>query len=178
MLDLTWRLLREKTHRRFARSAASAVVRTEHAEQLRLMRFSLDEARGWEATFSSSGPDSAVGLLVAQLGDYFARHGGANFLELSMYHPDHGPLVLTIQRAHGKTPAQLKAEAEARVQFQVEAAHAMAEALEESRTKAQIKAAQLHNALYNLVVGCHNGDVRPHPSWAEAAELVAYSHDD
>jgi hypothetical protein len=29
-----------------------------------------------------------------------------------MYHPSHGPLTVTIQRAKGKTPAQLKTEAE------------------------------------------------------------------
>lgn len=54
----------------------------------------------------------ACGLLAASFADQFKRSGAVNFLELQMGHPDLGEFVVSMQRLQGKTPAQLKAEAE------------------------------------------------------------------
>lgn len=39
----------------------------------------------------------------------------ANYVEMTLYHPEVGELVLTLQRASGKTPHQLRREAESRL---------------------------------------------------------------
>lgn len=58
----------------------------------------------------------ACGLLAASFAEQFKDAGAENYLELGFSHPSTGPLQVTIQRTHGKTPAQLKREAEQRLE--------------------------------------------------------------
>jgi len=58
---------------------------------------------------------------VAYIAEYMAQvmgHPGDlnNYMEVTVNHAVAGPMVLTLQRANGKTPHQLKVEAEAEVQ--------------------------------------------------------------
>jgi hypothetical protein len=112
ILDRAGKVFRQWANRRHAQRAVEMVIPNEDAEQLRLMEFKLD-SNTWQAHFGSKrGEESVVAKLVLGIGEYFAQYGGQNYLEFSMYHPSHGPLTVTIQRAKGKTPAQLKTEAE------------------------------------------------------------------
>lgn len=54
----------------------------------------------------------AVQMLAEQFAGQFVGNGVVNFLDLTMVSEETGPLIVTIQRKHGKTPAQLKAEIE------------------------------------------------------------------
>lgn len=88
----------------------------EHADQLKLMEFKVD-THGTDALIASKrGPDSVVAMLAAQIGEYFIKHGGTNYIELSFYNEKLGPMKLHIQRVQGKTPDQLKREAEEALQ--------------------------------------------------------------
>ena len=49
--------------------------------------------------------------LTKGLVKYFKESGGINYVEVGTYHPELGPFVVTVQRKHGKTPAQLTKEA-------------------------------------------------------------------
>jgi hypothetical protein len=55
----------------------------------------------------------ATRLLVASFADTFTESGATNVLEVSFDHPELGRLTVTAQRQEGKTPMDLKAEAEA-----------------------------------------------------------------
>jgi hypothetical protein len=54
----------------------------------------------------------AVYALAGWMAYWFQESGGKNYVELSMYHEDTGPLIFTVQRLHGQTPDQLKKKAE------------------------------------------------------------------
>ena len=54
----------------------------------------------------------AAGLLAAGFAEQFVEAGGVNYVEVSFTHPKTGPLVVTLQRTQGKTPHQLRVEAE------------------------------------------------------------------
>lgn len=51
-------------------------------------------------------------IMTEGLVKYFKECGGVNYVEVGAYHEELGPFVITVQRKHGKTPAQLKTEAE------------------------------------------------------------------
>jgi hypothetical protein len=68
------------------------------------------EARSW-----------LVPIFAGALAEVFDESGGVNFVEWEVMHPDKGPLVMTMQRKWGKTPAQLKTE----VEGELETARAM-----------------------------------------------------
>jgi len=55
---------------------------------------------------------STFGEIVAH---YFNDYGAVNYLECTVMGRDTGPLVLTIQRTMGKTPHQLRIEAESKL---------------------------------------------------------------
>lgn len=111
MFDLTKRLLGHKLQRRHAAQTIDEIIKPEHAEQLKLMEFR-QNATSWDAWFGSErGANSVVEKFVLGIGEYFTKHGGVNFLEFGMYHPELGPMTVSIQRAKGKTPAQLVSEA-------------------------------------------------------------------
>lgn len=55
----------------------------------------------------------ACRLLVASFADTFTESGATNCLEVGFDHPELGRLLVTVQRAEGKTPMDLKAEVEA-----------------------------------------------------------------
>ena len=57
---------------------------------------------------------AAVGAIVEALADCFREAGGVNVVEMKATHADLGPLLVTIQRRDGKTPMDLRAEAEDR----------------------------------------------------------------
>lgn len=114
------------------RQPPSEGIRPEHAEQVALMDFTASGDQ-WSATFASKrGPESAIGALIASVGEYFIKYKGDNYLEQSFYHPKLGPMTLIFQRARGKTPHQLQKEAEA----ERDAARADAEALRQALNEA------------------------------------------
>jgi hypothetical protein len=54
----------------------------------------------------------ACQLFASSFAGQFKGSGAMNFLQVNMEHPEMGAFYVTIQRAEGKTPAQLKREAE------------------------------------------------------------------
>ena len=54
----------------------------------------------------------AVHLLVDSLATQFVESGAHNYIEMQFHSEATGPLLLTLQRVNGKTPHQLRAEAE------------------------------------------------------------------
>jgi hypothetical protein len=62
-------------------------------------------------TLGMSG--NACQILAASFAGQFVGSGAVNFLEARMEHHEIGFFTVTIQRAEGKTPGQIKAEAEA-----------------------------------------------------------------
>ena len=54
----------------------------------------------------------AVQLMVDALVDQFLESGASNYIEMQFHSEATGPLVVTLQRVNGKTPHQLRAEAE------------------------------------------------------------------
>jgi hypothetical protein len=52
-----------------------------------------------------------VQLMVESLAGQFKGSGAVNFLEVSLSHEETGPMLVTLQRLHGETPAQQKAAA-------------------------------------------------------------------
>lgn len=66
----------------------------------------------------------ACGMLAQLFGDQFYESKAINYLELrfdSAKHPELGPLVVTLQRVEGKTPHQLREQAEKAQQAATEA---------------------------------------------------------
>jgi len=57
-----------------------------------------------------------VPLFVGWMAEWFTESGGMNYVEMHVFHLDTGPLVFTMQRCEGKTPHELRQEAEARVE--------------------------------------------------------------
>lgn len=56
-----------------------------------------------------------VSMLGYKLAQFFKDAGGANYVEVMINTPDDekiGPLILTVQRKFGKTPHELRLEAE------------------------------------------------------------------
>lgn len=66
-----------------------------------------DERGGFSMQFEGG----ACALLVHAFAEQFKEAGAINYLEVNFYSDDLGPLSVTIQRANGKTPGQLKSEA-------------------------------------------------------------------
>lgn len=59
-------------------------------------------------------------MLANAFAGQFVGSGATNFLELSFEHPEAGRFTVTMQKVSGKTPGQLKAEAEAKASKLVE----------------------------------------------------------
>ena len=54
----------------------------------------------------------AIQLMVEALATQFVESGAANYIEMQFHSEATGPLLFTLQRVDGKTPHQLRAEAE------------------------------------------------------------------
>lgn len=93
----------------------------------------LQELSVSKGTFEATFEGGAVHLLADALAEQFADSGATNYLEMQFDNDRTGPLVLTMQRLNGKTPAALRREAEA----ERDARQAEAQAL-----SAQLKDAQ------------------------------------
>ena len=57
----------------------------------------------------------AVQALANILAGWFDDHGGVNYVEVQLTNKELGPLLMTVQRLDGKTPHQLRTEAEQRM---------------------------------------------------------------
>lgn len=55
----------------------------------------------------------AAAVLASAFAEQFTSSGGVNYVEVSFMHPATGPICVTLQRVQGKTPHQLRREAEA-----------------------------------------------------------------
>lgn len=64
--------------------------------------------------FSAKFKGEAIGILAEEIAGFFKMNGGPNYLEIEFGSVDDelGPLILTVQRKDGKTPAQLRIDAE------------------------------------------------------------------
>lgn len=58
---------------------------------------------------------AACQMFAAMVAGEFKGAGGINYVQMTMTHPETGPLVLTMQRLAGKTPHALRTEAEAKL---------------------------------------------------------------
>ena len=63
-------------------------------------------------SINASFEGGAVHLLVDSLATQFVESGAHNYIEMQFHSEATGPLLLTLQRVNGKTPHQLRAEAE------------------------------------------------------------------
>lgn len=85
----------------------------------------LVEMRGNEMVLQG-GPAGYFAAYMAEMLEM--RDGGcqpyANYVEMSLTHAKAGPLILTLQRSMGKTPHQLRREAETERDALIEALHA------------------------------------------------------
>ena len=63
-------------------------------------------------SINASFEGGAVHLFVDSLANQFVESGAANYLEMRFHSEATGPLLLTLQRVNGKTPHQLRTEAE------------------------------------------------------------------
>ena len=63
-------------------------------------------------SINASFEGGAVHLFVDSLANQFVESGAANYLEMQFHSEATGPLLLTLQRVNGKTPHQLRTEAE------------------------------------------------------------------
>ena len=95
------------------------------AEERRQVRIDTFELAGGKLKSQLAG--DAVRALAGLMAHWFAETGGTNYIELSMYHEDTGPLVFTVQRAQGMTPGQVQEK----VAAELEAMRAERDALRE-----------------------------------------------
>ena len=79
----------------------------------------------------------ACQMLAASFAGQFVGSGAVNFLEVNMEHPEIGPFTVTIQRHHGKTPCQMKAEVEQ--QLATERASLFAESQRKQQLEQQVE---------------------------------------
>ena len=63
-------------------------------------------------SINASFEGGVVHLFVDSLANQFVESGAANYLEMQFHSEATGPLLLTLQRVNGKTPHQLRTEAE------------------------------------------------------------------
>lgn len=56
-----------------------------------------------------------VPLFIGWMAEWFKEQGGINYVEVQACHPRTGPLLFTMQRQEGKTPHELRCEAETRI---------------------------------------------------------------
>ena len=63
-------------------------------------------------SINASFEGGAVHLFVDSLANQFVESGAANYLEMRFHSEATGPLLLTLQRVNGKTPHQLRTDAE------------------------------------------------------------------
>jgi len=80
-------------------------------DEVRICDLTFSKERGME--FSAKHP--AFALLAEELARCFTESGGENYVEVTCYHEKTGPLVLTMQRRHGKTPGQVNEELKAEI---------------------------------------------------------------
>ena len=57
-----------------------------------------------------------VPLFIGWMAEWFWEQGGMNYVEVEAFHPETGPLIFTMQRKQGKTPHELRCEAEAQLE--------------------------------------------------------------
>lgn len=94
----------------------------------------------------------ACQMLASALAGQFVGSGAINYLAMNMAHPELGPFTVTIQRQQGKTPAELRREAEEKIEI----------------LKAGIEAVRALMDSSHGVAGLHlNGDVAP---WDELSD--------
>ena len=63
-------------------------------------------------SLNASFEGGAAHLLADAFADQFIESGATNYLEVHLSSKETGPIVVTLQRINGKTPHQLRAEAE------------------------------------------------------------------
>lgn len=82
-----------------------------------------------ESTLQLNITGLASQMLAHSFVGQFKGSNATNFLELSFEHPDVGRFTVTMQKVSGKTPGQLKSEAEDQASKLLQAQNLLAEAL-------------------------------------------------
>ena len=72
----------------------------------------LRDLRVVNGSINATFEGGAVQLMVDALADRFVESGAPNYIEMQFHGKATGPLLFTLQRVDGKTPHQLRAEAE------------------------------------------------------------------
>ena len=108
----------------FANSVISSLLdRLEEAEkEIAKLRIALAEKVTSEATLrdlnvgngfiNATFEEGVVQPILDALADQFVESGSSNYIEMRFHSEATGPLLLTLQRVNGKTPHQLRTEAE------------------------------------------------------------------
>jgi hypothetical protein len=98
----------------------AAVMEKDFAKALRLMRAGPEGSNGFSFYLQSE----FMPIIANLLGASFVDNGGVNFVEMRVNSDATGPLVLTMQRAEGKTPAELLADVRRKYEAEVAALRA------------------------------------------------------
>jgi hypothetical protein len=98
----------------------AAVMEKDFAKALRLMRAGPEGANAFSFYLQSE----FMPIIANLLGASFVDNGGVNFVEMGVNSDATGPLVLTMQRAEGKTPAELLADVRRKYEAEVAALRA------------------------------------------------------
>ena len=72
----------------------------------------LRDLRVVNGSINATFEGGAVQLMVDALADQFVESGASNYIEMQFHSKATGPLLFTLQRVNGKTPHQLRTEAE------------------------------------------------------------------
>ncbi len=79
--------------------------------RVRVTDYSINERDGQDVTLRSE----TMHLFAGVLADWFIDAGGINYVEARLNSPKTGPLLFIVQRVEGKTPHELRIEAEDRI---------------------------------------------------------------
>ena len=85
-----------------------------------------------ESTLQLNITGLASQMLANAFAGQFKGSCATNYLELSFEHPDVGRFTVTMQKVSGKTPGQLKAEAESQASKLLQAQNLLVEALSDT----------------------------------------------
>lgn len=117
-------VIAEFVDHQMAEDAAAILAMCHDVDPAKARGLALNEYVAQQAFINGMSPDDDGGygiqmnglacqLMAAAFAGQFKGSGATNYLELGFDHPETGPMMITMQRRHGKTPAQLKTEAEA-----------------------------------------------------------------
>lgn len=113
----------------------------------------------------------ACQMLAASFAGQFVGSGAVNFLEVNMSHPEIGPFTVTIQRHQGKTPGQMKAEVEQKLE--AERASLFAESQRKQQLEARVNELESQELSWRKAMLSERKKVDNLLSWMEHIQRAA-----